>query len=131
MAPYSGPTRSPLSTNDHAEPAFGRAGGQASRRASMLGSAQADLERLETPRPELARATGRTQPRLAETRGPSLEAVPRRLELRAGERATVSSSEDGEGGSGMLRTVAFVALGVLALVGVVAVLHMMGLHIPF
>lgn len=124
MAPYSGPTRSPLSTNDHAEPAFGRASGQMSRRASLLGAAPA----------ETGREAGRVQPRLAEMRGPSLEAVPRRLELRAGERGTVTSilaADDGEGGAGMLRTVALVALGALALVGIVAVLHMMGLHVPF
>jgi hypothetical protein len=123
MAPYSGPTRLPGTSNDRADPAFGRTSPQQpSRRAALLSAASADLEP----------AAIRGQPRFAEPRLPTLDAARRHDDLRAGERATVSSTlTDETDGGGMLRTAVLVAAGALVLVGIIAVLHMMGLRVPF
>lgn len=56
----------------------------------------------------------------------------RRVELRAGERLSVSSSFGSEGDRpGILRTSAILAMAVLAGVGVATMVHTMGLKLPF
>lgn len=54
------------------------------------------------------------------------------MEFRPGERLSVSSSFASEGTSpGMLRSGAIVAMVVLAGIGIAAMVHVMGLKLPF
>jgi hypothetical protein len=108
MAPYSGPSRFPSGDD----------------RAALLAGQPAE--------PVPLYPAGRTPPRFGD-RGPSLDA-PNRFELRAGERAAVSSAitgSDRDRDIGLVRTAALVAVAALALVGIVAVLHILGLKLPF